>query len=89
MKPTNKLNEILAVNLCWDKRRIACFVKMLIAIMAVQTVNLTRLANYIGEKSKIASRYRRLQRFFQYCEINYNTIAVFIIKLLTTRQFFN
>jgi hypothetical protein len=58
MKPTNKLKEILAVNLSWDKRRIDCFVKMLIAIMAVQTVNLTRLANYMGEKSRISSRYR-------------------------------
>jgi len=81
MKPTNKLKEILAVNLSWDKRRIDCFVKMLIAIMAVQTVNLTRLANYMGEKSRISSRYRRLQRFFQHCEINYNTVAIFIIKL--------
>jgi hypothetical protein len=64
MKPINKLKEILAVNLSWDKRRIDCFVKMLIAIIAVQTVNLTRLANYMGEKANIASRYRRLAQYY-------------------------
>jgi len=81
MKPTNKLKEIIAVNLSWDKRRIDCFVKMLIAIIAVQTVNLTRLANYMEENACIASRYRRLQRFFLYCKMDYNAVAIFIIKL--------
>jgi hypothetical protein len=81
MKPTNKLKEILAANLAWDKRRIDCFVKMLIAIIAVQTVNLTRLANYMREKTNIASRYRRLQRFFLYCKMDYDAVAIFIIKL--------
>lgn len=82
MKPTNKLGEILAANLYWDKRRIDCLVKILIALMAVQTVNLTRIANYMGDiKSKIPARYRRLQRFFSYCKINYDVIAAFIIKL--------
>ena len=28
MKPINKLKEILAVNLTWDKRRIDCFAKL-------------------------------------------------------------
>ena len=45
MKPTNKLKDILKDYLNWDKRRIDCFVKMLISLIAVQTVNLTRLAN--------------------------------------------
>lgn len=82
MKPINKLKEILAVNLTWDKRRIDCFAKMLLALMAVQTVNLTRLANYLDDKKyKISSRYRKLQRFFSYCVIDYNMIAVFIMKL--------
>lgn len=82
MKPTNKLKEILTINLSWDKRRIDCFVKMLVALMAVQTVNLTRLANYLDDKKhQISSRYRRLQRFFSYCEIDYNGIATFIMKL--------
>lgn len=81
MKPTNKLKEILAANLNWHKKRIDCFVKILIAIMIAQTVNLTRIANCMAEKSEIESRYRRLQRFFQHCDINYNIIAAFIVKL--------
>ena len=58
MKPTNKLKDILKDYLNWDKRRIDCFVKMLISLIAVQTVNLTRLANYMGKKTtNIAVRY--------------------------------
>ena len=51
MKSTNKLKDILKDYLNWDKRRIDCFVKMLISLIAVQTVNLTRLANCMGKKT--------------------------------------
>ena len=82
MKSTNKLKDILKDYLNWDKRRIDCFVKMLISLIAVQTVNLARLANYMGKNTtNIAVRYRRLQRFFQHIKIDYNVIAIFIFRL--------
>ena len=82
MKPISKLKEILAVNLTWDKRRIDCFAKMLLALLVVQTVNLTRIANNFNDKArKISSRYRKLQRFFSYCIIDYDMIAALIVKL--------
>lgn len=81
MKPTNKLSAILNVELNWNKRRIECFVQMLLAMMIVQTVNLTRIANQIAAKALPHNRYRRLQRFFEKCPINYDTIARFIFRL--------
>ena len=81
MKPTNKLRDILNVELNWNKRRIECFVQMLLALMIVQTVNLTRIANQIAAKVKPINRYRRLQRFFEKCPIDYDIIARFIFRL--------
>lgn len=81
MKPTDKLREILNAELKWNKRRIECFVQMLLAIMIVQTINLTKIANQIATKVKLPNRYRRLQRFFEGCRIDYDDVARFIFSL--------
>jgi hypothetical protein len=81
MKPINKLKAILTEHLNWHKSRIDCLAKMLIALLVVQTVNLTRLANFLADNTKISIRYRRLQRFFQHIYIDYNAIAIFILRL--------
>jgi len=81
MKPNNKLVTILKAELRWDKRRIECFVQMLLALMVVQTVNLTKIANQIPTKVRGSNKYRRLQRFFQGCRIDYDTVALFIFRL--------
>ena len=81
MKPTNKLSDILNAQLNWNKRRIECFVQMLLALMVVQTVNLTRISNQIATKVLPANKYRRLQRFFEKHIIDYDMIAKFIFKL--------
>jgi hypothetical protein len=81
MTPSNKLIGILATILKWNKRRIECFVKMLLAIMIVRTVNLAVVANQIVGKAKPEHRYRRLQRFFADCKIDYDCIAKLVFKL--------
>lgn len=60
---------------------MACFVGMLIALMGVNTVNLTQLALTFPSKAQIASRYRRMQRFFSEHWLDYNDVAHFIMKL--------
>ncbi|MCF6764805.1 IS4 family transposase, partial [Thiotrichales bacterium 19S3-7] len=64
MRLTNELTGSLNKFLNWDKRRMDCFVNLLIALMMVQTVNLKKLANAMPLKAKVDSTYRRLQRFF-------------------------
>jgi len=63
MKHTNELIRILNEELNGNKARISCFVLMLMALVAVQTVNLTKLACFFASDSKISSRYRRMPRF--------------------------
>lgn len=81
MKPNNKLIEILNAEMKLDKRRITCFVEMLLSIMVDKTTNLSMIANQVVNRSKLKNRYRRLQRFFSSCRLNYDLVAKFIFKL--------
>lgn len=77
----NELTAILNEHFHWNKARMNCFVGMLIALMAVGTVNLTQLALFFPSRALITSRYRRIQRFFSHHWLDYNEIAHFIMKL--------
>jgi hypothetical protein len=63
-----------------------CFVKMLVALMMVQTVNLQKLACALFGEAKINSNYRRLQRFFSQFRLDYNQVAKMIISLFKLNQ---
>ena len=75
MKLINELTKSLNGFLRWDKRRMDCFVKILIALMMVQTVNLKKLACALFGEAQVDSSYRRLQRFFSQFRLNYNTVG--------------
>nr|MCH9697129.1 IS4 family transposase [Gammaproteobacteria bacterium] len=77
----NELTLILNEHFQWNKAKMACFVGMLTAIMVVSTVNLTQLALFFPSRARISSRYRRIQRFFHHHPLNYNDVALFIMKL--------
>ena len=81
MKPNNRLIEILNAELKLNKQRITCFVEMLLSIMVVKTTNLFMIANQVVNNNKLKNKYRRLQRFFSGCRINYDLVARFIFKL--------
>lgn len=81
MRLNNELIKSLKGFLCWDKRRLDCFTKTLLALMLVQTVNMKRLACAIFSQSKVDSSYRRLQRFFASFFMDYNSLARLIINL--------
>jgi len=68
----NELTLILNEHFQWNKAKMACFVGMLTAIMIVSTVNLTQLALFFPSQATIASRYRRIQRFFHHHRLDYN-----------------
>jgi len=48
----------------------------------VRNVNFNELADGFPGKIKKASKYKRIQRFFRFCPINYDMVAHFIVKLL-------
>ena len=60
------LEQILAENLSWNRARIKFLARFLVALFQVQTVNLTKIACVFSGKAKIASNYKRLQRFLRF-----------------------
>lgn len=86
----NELRNILDEYFDWHNARLNCFVGMLWALMALNTVNLTQLAVSFPSGVLISSRYRRMQRFFSQHSIDYNTVARFIMALygFTARDYY-
>lgn len=81
MDKISELKKILNENLTWNKARLDCFVRMLLALFVVRTVNLSEIAVAFSSKATVNSRYKRLQRFFAKFKIDYTIIARFIFKL--------
>lgn len=82
MKAINELQKSLSVHLPWHKSRLNCLTRMILAMIAVRTVNLVDLAcAFGGGKAKALSNYRRLQRFFSGFEVNYAQVASLVFGL--------
>ena len=70
MKQTSELAKILTEYFDWNKSRIDCFSGMLLSLIAVSTVNLSKIAVGFESKAQKESKYRRMQRFFAEHEID-------------------
>lgn len=81
MDKISELKSILGENLNWNKARLDCFVRMLVALFVVRTVNLSEIAVVFSSKADVNSRYKRLQRFFAKFNIDYTIIARLLFKL--------
>jgi hypothetical protein len=60
------LEQTLHKNLSWNRARIKFLARFLIALFQVQTVNLTKIACVFAGTAKIASNYKKLQRFLRF-----------------------
>jgi phosphate starvation-inducible membrane PsiE len=58
--------QILAANLSWNRARIKFLARFLVALFQVQTVNLSKIASVFAGDAKVASNYKRLQRFVRF-----------------------
>jgi hypothetical protein len=87
MKHISELERSLSTHLDWNKSRIGrigCLEGMIMAMIAVRTVNLVDIAcAFGGGKTKALSNYRRLQRFFSGYEIDYSQVASLLFGLFT------
>lgn len=81
MDRTSELQAILGEILNWNKARLDCFSKMLLAMFAVRTVNLKEIAVGFAGSAQVDSRYKRLKRFFAQCTIDSSVIAGWLFKL--------
>lgn len=86
MNKVSELKSILGQYLPWNKARLDCFAKMLLALLAVRTVNLSEIAVAFASTVEISSRYKRLQRFFAQFDIDYTRIALWLFQLFFSKN---
>src|SRR3990167_9703898 len=77
----SELKRILSGFLIWNKARVDCFARLLLALVSVRTVNLREIAVAFCSKALLDSRYRRLRRFFAHFSLDNRAIAKWIFKL--------
>jgi hypothetical protein len=80
MDKVSELKVMIGQTFSWNKARLDCFVRMLLALFAVRTVNLSEIVAF-ASRAEISSRYKRLQRFFAQFKFDYSQIARWIFKL--------
>jgi hypothetical protein len=76
------LEEILNEHFGWNKARMACFAGMLVALIKVRTVNLVELSCAFGGMATMASRYKRIKRFFSQFTIDAADVAGWVVAVL-------
>jgi hypothetical protein len=64
------LEQTLSENLSWNQARIKFLARFLIALFQVQTVNLAKIACVFAGKAKIASNYKKQQRFLRFFRLS-------------------
>ena len=91
MQNISELTAILAIYLNWNKARLSCFSKMLVALFTVKTVNLQEIACALASDAQLESRYKRVTRFFRHFSIDFTAVAGFVFHLFSlsgTRCYF-
>lgn len=70
MESISELTQIVRGFLPCHKSRMDCFVKLLLALIALKTVNLRELAVAFASDVQLDSRYKRIKRFFAKVELD-------------------
>jgi len=76
------LDERLSAHIVLSKSRMETLIMLIIGMIGSRTVNLSHVASERGSTAKVASTYRRLQRFFQHVKVGEDWAARLIISLL-------
>jgi hypothetical protein len=82
MEEIDLFREKLQQHLQWNSARLAFVSIFLIALTRVKTVNLAEIATGFSGKAKVESHYKRLQNFFRDFEVDYESIALMIVKVM-------
>lgn len=82
MKGISELEESLNRLFGWHKARMRCFVRMILALLTVRTVNLQEMAVCFSSTAQIDSRYRRIRRFIAQVPINFSVLAQWLFRML-------
>jgi hypothetical protein len=77
----SELKTILGQYFHWNKAHLDCFIRMLLALFVVRTMNFRELAVAFDSRAQIDSRYKRIKRFFSGFSFETTTIACWVFKL--------
>lgn len=80
--PIQELEAVLSEHLPWHGARIGFLAQFLLALLKVRSVSLAELATGFGGKAKVESHYKRLQRFFRGFEIDQDSLARLLTRLV-------
>jgi hypothetical protein len=80
--PVRELKAVLAEHLRWHGARIDFLAQCLLALLKVRSVSLAELATGFGGRAKVASHYKRLQRFFRAFELDQAVLARLLVRLV-------
>jgi hypothetical protein len=80
------LEAALAGTFALSKPRLETLACLLVAMVSGRTVNLSHAACHLPDETLPASRYRRLQRFFQYVRLDQDAVARLVIGMLNLNR---
>lgn len=80
------LEATLSGKFSLSKSRLETLISLLIAMVSGRTVNLTHAACHLPGEALHASRYRRLQRFFQHVRLDQNVVAQLVVQMLNLHR---
>lgn len=80
--PHAALIETLGCHFVMSKSRLATLAALVLGLVQSRTVNLSHLAVYLQGAAHPASKYRRLQRFFQFIRLDQDIAAWLVVHML-------
>ena len=76
------LAETLSLQFGLGKSRLLTLAALIVGLVQSRTVNLSHLAGHLGGPALPASKYRRLQRFFQLVQLDQAVAARLVVRML-------
>lgn len=80
MKYTNELEKSLNDYFAWNKARMNCFAKMLLALFAVSSINFKKMAVAFDSKARLDSKHKRIKRFFAFFNLDFGEVSKWLLN---------
>jgi hypothetical protein len=82
-KKYRSIVEVARENLGLHKSRAEVFAALILTVIQTKSVLVSSIVAKLPGKARRNSKYRRVQNFYREVKIDYNAVAVFIVKLLS------
>ena len=83
MDYATELYAMLSLYFSGNKARVVCMTNILIGLIKSATTNLHRVSGNMPGSTKIKSKYRRIQRFFEQVTFDWEQLARYIINQIS------